>query len=160
MKYCWQSSPGSHPLTWASFFITAPDLFSFSRTRLPSKKGPIANPVSLLAPPSTGYRTARPQRPRLPLTIHWQNAYNIRVLDRTCRHNEAHTYQSCIQTISVFLHVLVHLAQIMYTLHYCREVFTHCTVLSIIFFFYNCHWFVFISLTLLQEVVFVSCFLL
>lgn len=63
-------------LTWTSLFVTNPDLLSFSRTGLTPRKGSITNPVSLLISPTTGFGTARPQRPRLPLAVHWGNDHN------------------------------------------------------------------------------------
>lgn len=73
-------SLSSLPLTWASLLTAAPHLLSVSRTRMPSKKGPITKSVPLLTPTTTRFGTAWPQRPRLPPAIHWTQSTTYDVL--------------------------------------------------------------------------------
>lgn len=67
-------SPSPRPLTRASLLAAGSDLLSFSGTRLPPEERPVAEPAPLLGPAPTALRAARPQRPRLPLPVHWTHA--------------------------------------------------------------------------------------
>jgi len=89
-------------LTWASLLIAAPDLLSISGAGLPSEKGPITNPVSLLVPPAAGFGAARPQRPRLPLATHCRTRTARRVRGNSIGHDGSHTCDT-YQTISPIL---------------------------------------------------------